>query len=141
MSAAEATTRELLPGLRITDRALVRRISGCRCPANPRVSATSAGRADRRLDQLPGNVVNGNVAHGVGDPRTSRLPAGGGRPETAAGHRREKEFGLFHRSRAPVSRTIETISDVTGRGSSAVNDPGEIDAYMGSVVECTGARR
>lgn len=148
MSAAEATTHGYTPGLRITDRALVRRIRRLPLPGEIHVSVGDEVRAEQIVGstQLPGNVVNVNVAHELSmtpeDVPDYLLVEEGDRVEPRQVIAESKSFwGLFHSiARAPVSGTIETISDVTGqvliRGEPIQV---EIDAYIdGSVVEVHG---
>ncbi len=148
MSALEPTTHGYTPGLRITDRALIRRLRRLPLPGTIHVKVGDELRAEDLVGstQLPGNVVNVNVAHELSitpeDIGDFLLVAEGDRVELRQVIAESKAFwGLFHSiARAPIAGTIETISDVTGqilvRGEPIQV---QIDAYVdGTVVEVFG---
>ncbi len=136
------------PGLRVTERALVRRRRHLPLPGQVHVQVGERVSADQLVasTELPGNVTNLNVAHelsctpadvpdylvvSVGDA----VEIGEVIAETRA------LWGLFHSvATTPVSGTVETISEVTGqvliRGKPIRV---EIDAYLdGTVIEVEG---
>lgn len=148
MSAAEATTHGYTPGLRITERALIRRLRRLPLPGTIHVGVGDQLRAEQLVGstQLPGNVVNVNVAHELSitpeDVGDFLLVAEGDAVELRQVIAESKSFwGLFHSiARAPIAGTVETISDVTGqmliRGAPIQV---EIDAYVdGTVIEVHG---
>lgn len=148
MSAADATTHGYTPGLRITDRALIRRLRRLPLPGAIHVAAGDEVHAEDLVGstQLPGNVVNVNVAHELSmtpdDVPDYLLVEEGDEVELRQIIAESRSFwGLFHAiARAPISGTVETISDVTGqvliRGEPIQV---EIDAYIdGTVVEVHG---
>lgn len=148
MTALDATTHGYTPGLRITDRALIRRLRRLPLPGEIHVSVGDEVRAGDLVGstQLPGNVVNVNVAHELSmtpdDVPDYLLVEEGDRVEIREIIAESKSFwGLFHAiARAPISGTVETISEVTGqvliRGEPIQV---EIDAYIdGTVVEVHG---
>ncbi|MGI5816989.1 MAG: hypothetical protein ACOX9R_02710 [Armatimonadota bacterium] len=148
MSAVNATTHGYTPGLRITDRALIRRLRRLPLPGEIHVREGEEVRAEQLIGstQLPGNVVNVNVAHELSmtpdDVPDYLLVEEGDEVELRQVIAESKSFwGLFHAiARAPISGTIETVSGVTGQ----VLIRGEpiqvqIDAYIdGVVVEVHG---
>jgi len=148
VSAAEANTHGYTPGLRITDRALIRRLRRLPLPGTIHVGVGDEVRAEQLVGstQLPGNVVNVNVAHELsitpGDVGNFLLVAESDHVELRQIIAESKSFwGLFHSiARAPIGGTIETISSVTGQ----VLVRGEpiqvqIDAYLdGTVIEVRG---
>ncbi|MFW5868059.1 MAG: hypothetical protein ACOCX2_09600 [Armatimonadota bacterium] len=148
MSARDATTHGYTPGLRITDRALIRRLRRLPLPGEIHVNEGDEVRAEQLVGstQLPGNVVTVNVAHELSmtpeDVADYLLVGEGDEVEIREIIAESKSFwGLFHSiARAPTAGTIETVSDVTGQ----VLIRGEpiqvqIDAYIdGTVVEVHG---
>lgn len=148
MSTAPAITHGYTPGLRITDRALIRRLRRLPLPGDIHVSIGDEVRAEQLIGstQLPGNVVNVNVAHELSmtpdDVLDYLVAAEGDEVELRQIIAESRSFwGLFHAfARAPISGTIETISEITGQ----VLIRGEpidvqIDAYIdGTVVEVHG---
>jgi hypothetical protein len=148
VSTQEATTHGYTPGLRITDRALIRRLRRLPLPGEIHVAEGDEVRADKLVGstQLPGNVVNVNVAHELSmtpeDVPDYLLVEEGDEVQMRQIIAESKTFwGLFHAiARAPIPGTIETISEVTGqvlvRGEPIQV---EIDAYVdGTVVEVHG---
>ncbi len=148
MSEAATVTHGYTPGLRITDRALIRRLRRLPLPGEIHVAVGDEVRADRLVGstQLPGNVVNVNVAHELSmtpeDVLDYIIVTEGDEVETRQIIAESKSFwGLFHTiARSPISGTIETISEITGqvliRGAPIQV---QIDAYIdGTVVEVHG---
>ena len=145
---AVGVTHGYTPGLRITDRALIRRLRRLPLPGRIHVAVGDEVTAEQLVasTQLPGNVVNVNVAHELSvspeDVPDFLLIGEGDHVELRQVIAESKSFwGLFHSiARAPISGTIETISDVTGqilvRGAPIQV---EIDAYVdGTVIEIRG---
>ncbi|MFP4249935.1 MAG: hypothetical protein ACLFU7_09775 [Armatimonadota bacterium] len=148
MSVNEATTHGYTPGLRITDRALIRRLRRLPLPGQIHVSEGDEVKAEQLVGSthLPGNVVTVNVAHELSmtpdDVPDYLLVEEGDEVEMREVIAESKSFwGLFHAiARSPIAGTVETISDVTGqvlvRGEPIAV---EIDAYIdGTVVEVHG---
>lgn len=136
------------PGLRVTERALLRKRRHLPLPGRVHVQVGDRVAADQLVaaTELPGNVTNLNVAHElsctpadvpdyltviVGEP----VQVGQTIAETRA------LWGLFHSVAAtPVSGTVETISEVTGQVLIRAEPIRvQIDAYLdGTVIEVEG---
>ena len=136
------------PGLRVTERALLRKRRHLPLPGRVHVGVGDRVAADQLVaaTELPGNVTNLNVAHElsctpadvpdyltviVGEP----VQVGQTIAETKA------LWGLFHSVAAtPVSGTVETISEVTGQVLIRAEPIRvQIDAYLdGTVIEVEG---
>ncbi len=148
MSTQDATTHGYTPGLRITDRALIRRLRRLPLPGEIHVAEGDRVSAEELVGStaLPGNVVNVNVAHELSmtpDDVPDYLVVEEGDEVDARDIIAESKsfWGLFHAvARSPIPGTVETISDVTGQ----VLIRGEpiqvqIDAYIdGTVVDVQG---
>ena len=136
------------PGLRVTDRALIRRRRHLPLPGKLHVQVGDPVTADQLVasTELPGNVMNLNIAHELGCTPADvpdylvvalgdAVQAGQVIAETRA------LWGLFHSiATTPATGTVETISEVTGqvliRGEPIRV---EMDAYLdGTVVEVEG---
>lgn len=143
-----AATHGYTPGLRVTERAVIRRARRLPLPGTIHVQVGDQVTAEQLVasTELPGNVVNVNVAHELSatpeDVRELMLVKEGDAVEARQIIAESRAFwGLFHSIvRSPITGTIETISDVTGqvliRGRPIRV---EIDAYIdGTVVEVQG---
>ena len=141
-------THGYTPGLRVTERALVRRVRRLPLPGRIHVQVGDQVTAEQLVaaTELPGNVVNVNVAHELSvapeDVPGVMLFGEGDRVEVRQIIAESRAFwGLFHSiARAPISGAIETVSEITGqvlvRGEPISV---EIDAYLdGTVVEVQG---
>ncbi len=142
------TTHAYTPGLRISDRALIRRLRRLPLPGRIHVAVGDEVRGEQLVasTELPGNVVNVNVAHELAvtpNDVMQFLTVEEGEPVEARQIIAESKslWGLFHAiARAPIRGSIETISPVTGqvlvRGEPIQV---ELDAYIdGIVVEVRG---
>jgi len=143
-----SVTHGYTPGLRVAERALIRRVRRLPLPGRIHVQVGDQVVAEQLVasTELPGNVANVNVAHELSitaeDLPGVMLFGEGERVEARQIIAESRAFwGLFHSiARAPISGTIETISDVTGqvlvRGEPISV---EIDAYLdGTVVDVQG---
>lgn len=118
-----SVTHGYTPGLRITERAVVRRRRRLPLPGRIHVAVGDQVTAEQVVasTELPGNVVNVNVAHELSVPPEDvprlMLVREGDTVEARQIIAENKSFfGLFHAiARAPISGTIETISEVTGQ--------------------------
>jgi len=141
-------THGYTPGLRVTERALIRRMRRLPLPGRIHVQVGDQVTAEQLVasTELPGNVANVNVAHELSvtpeDVPGVMLFDEGDRVEAREIIAESRAFwGLFHSiARAPISGTIETVSEVTGqvlvRGEPISV---EIDAYIdGTVVAVEG---
>ena len=141
-------THGYTPGLRVTERALIRRMRRLPLPGRIHVQVGDAVTAEQLVasTELPGNVANVNVAHELSatpeDVPGVMLFDEGDRVEVREIIAESRAlWGLFHSiARAPISGTIETISEITGqvlvRGEPISV---EIDAYIdGTVVDVEG---
>lgn len=141
-------THGYTPGLRVTERALIRRVRRLPLPGRIHVQVGDQVTAEQLVasTELPGNVANVNVAHELSatpeDVPGVMLFGEGDRVEVREIIAESRAFwGLFHSiARAPISGTIETISEITGqvlvRGAPISVD---IDAYTdGTVVDVQG---
>jgi len=138
-----ATTHGYTPGLRVTERALIRRVRRLPLPGHVHVQVGHEVTAEQLVasTELPGNVVNVNVAHELSitpeDVPALMLEGEGEAVEARQIIAESRAFwGLFHSiARAPITGTVETISDVTGqvlvRGRPISV---EIDAYIDATV-------
>lgn len=146
MSAAE--THGYTPGLRVTERAVIRRLRRLPLPGEVHVKAGDEVRAEQLVarTELPGNAVTVNVAHELSmtpqDAIDFIIVEEGEEVQPRQIIAESRSFwGLFHSiARAPIPGTIETISDITGqlliRGEPIRV---EIDAYIdGTVVQVQG---
>ncbi len=137
------------PGLRITERAVVRRRRHLPLPGKVHVAVGDQVSAETLVasTELPGNVYNVNVAHELScQPeevgRCLKVAEGDAVQTGQIIAESRSLWGIFHTiARAPVSGTIESISDITGqvlvRGEPIAV---EIDAYLdGTVVEVEGS--
>jgi hypothetical protein len=149
VSAEKTGTHGYTPGLRISDRALIRRLRRLPLPGEIHVDEGDEVRAEQLVGstELPGNVVNVNVAHELSmtpqDVLDYLLVEEGDEVEARDVIAESTSFwGLFHAvARAPIAGTIETVSNVTGqvliRGEPIQV---EIDAYIdGRIVEVRGS--
>ncbi len=143
-----AATHGYTPGLRVTERAVIRRARRLPLPGTIHVQVGDQVTAEQLVasTELPGNVVNVNVAHELSatpeDVRELMLVKEGDAVEARQIIAESRAFwGLFHSiARSPITGTVETISDITGqvliRGRPISV---EIDAYIdGTVVEVQG---
>jgi hypothetical protein len=148
VSGQEATTHGYTPGLRITDRALIRRLRRLPLPGEIHVGEGDEVQAEQLVGSthLPGNVVTVNVAHELSmtpdDVPDYLLVEEGDDVQTRQVIAESTSFwGLFHAiAQSPIAGTVETISDVTGQVLVRGEPIGvEIDAYIdGTVVEVRG---
>lgn len=143
-----SVTHGYTPGLRITERALIRRLRRLPLPGRIHVAVGDEVTAEQLVasTELPGNVVNVNVAHELSvtpeDVPGLMLVREGDQVEARQIIAESKSFfGLFHAiARAPISGTIESISPITGqvlvRGKPLQV---AVSAYIdGTVVEVQG---
>ncbi len=143
-----AQTHGYTPGLRITERAVIRRLRRLPLPGRVHVEEGQDVAADDLVasTELPGNVVNVNIAHELSispeDVKDFLLVEEGDEVEARQIIAESRAFwGLFHSiARAPIHGTIETISEITGqvliRGEPIEV---EVDAYIdGTVREVHG---
>lgn len=143
-----STTHGYTPGLRITERAVIRRLRRLPLPGRIHVAAGDTVAAEQLVasTELPGNVVNVNVANELSVtpedvPGMMLLREGDAVQARQVIAESKSFFGLFHAiARAPISGTIETISEITGqvlvRGQPLQVT---VSAYLdGTVVEVLG---
>lgn len=143
-----STTHGYTPGLRITERALIRRLRRLPLPGRIHVAVGDTVTAEQLVasTELPGNVVNVNVANELSVtpedvPGMMLLREGDAVQARQVIAESKSFFGLFHAiARAPISGTIETISEITGqvlvRGQPLQVT---VSAYLdGTVVEVQG---
>jgi hypothetical protein len=136
------------PGLRVTDRALIRKRRHLPLPGHVHVEVGEPVSADQLVasTELPGNVTNVNVAHELSctpEDVPEYLTVAVGEAVEAGQVIAETRalWGLFHSiATTPVSGTVEAASEVTGqvliRGEPIRV---ELDAYIdGTVVEVEG---
>ena len=138
------------PGLRITERAVIRRRRHLPLPGKLHVQVGQQVSADTLVasTELPGNVFNVNVANELAcqpEEVAALLTVSEADPVQAGQVIGESRafWGIFHSiAVSPVSGTVETISHITGQ----VLVRGEpiqvrVDAYLdGTVVEVQGGQ-
>lgn len=131
------------PGLRVTERTVLRRVRRLPLPGRILVKAGDSVRATDVVaaTDLPGSVTTVNVAREM-NCQPSEVPAVMVKrlgDTVAAGEvlaEQKAFFGLFHSTAtAPVGGTVESVSDITGqvllRGKPT---PVELEAYLDGVV-------
>jgi len=136
------------PGLRVTERALIRKRRHLPLPGDIHVQVGDSVTADQLVAStaLPGNVTNLNVAHELAcapeDIPDYLTVSVGDAVQTGDVIAETKAFwGLFHSvATTPVSGTVEAASELTGqvliRGEPIRV---ELDAYLdGTVIEVEG---
>lgn len=131
------------PGLRITERALIHRRRHLPLPGTVHVTVGQQVTADTLVasTELPGNVFNVNAAHELScqpdEVAACLIVAQGDAVRAGQVIGESKAFwGIFHTiARAPVSGTVETVSNITGqvlvRGEPIRV---EIDAYVDGII-------